>query len=585
MKLIVILAVGERKWGDLALNLALSIKCNNPEQKIALIYELSAINGIRELIDSYCDYSINQIRHTDTPTEFAFWLKTQLYDIATQSVPDAKEIIYLDADTIMLPGKKVDEWFTKHEGRPFTSYCNDIYDFKYKKRKRRDYTFWCDPEKVKFQLDIPDCNKMPQINTSFIYFEKCELAKSYFKTVSDIWENDQIEYKEYKNTKPDELCFNIASALTNILPHQNTYRPIFFQFGSEQQSACYINHYYKAFGFAGETYPSDHLIRLYNETSDYYRQYFGIVEMFKFNHVPYEANNYLSIQPLCRRTLYRRGELENSEGGIFNPSAIVYKGELTTIYRKEAGISKSMYIGTSSTPHIEYASGESKELKTDADKDLRLEDFRLFEYSGTLMASHTVCSNANTSNIESKCGLSVFNDGYLHYMGVPDLPVTLSKVEKNWTFFSESDRLFCLYKLSPYTLFYSDDLIAWERFATEEKKLKWINDKFISNSTNPILIGDSYLVFFHSLNGQGGYYHGACLIDSKTKQLTHFTPRALNIVSGKEGLVPKITYVSGAVYFKDRDVVRAYCGEADSHSIYNEFNATKLIKEIKKYKC
>lgn len=582
-RLIVTLAVGDKSWGQRALSLALSLKANDDEQEVMLIYTPSAIAGIEELVDTYFDYGIQHIQTTDTATEYAFYLKTQLYDIVTQAVPDATEILFLDADTIMLPGKSVNDWFAKHEGRSFTAYCNDIYDYKTKQRKRKDYTFWCDPEQVKFQLDIPD-NRMPQINTSFIYFEKGVLAKHYFQTVSDIWDNDRIEYKEYKNVKPDELCFNIASAITNMLPHQTTYRPIFFECFASTYDTFYINHNFQSFGFAGELPPKDGLVKYYNDTSDYYRKYFGITDFFRHIPEPLPSKDFLSIQPEKRRTLYRRGELLNSDGGVFNPSALIHKGELVTVYRKEAGIEKNMYIGTSSIPHIEYQSGESKELKIDIDSSLRVEDFRIFEHRGMLMFGHSVGKNIYTTNVECKCGLSVSNDGYLHYMGVPDLPVSTNKVEKNWTFFSEGERLFCLYKLSPYTLFYSDDLITWRRFAVGEKKLKWVNDKFISNSSNPILIGDSYLVFFHSLTGQGGYYHGACLIDAKTKQLTHFTPRALNIVSGKEGLMPKITYVSGAVYFKDRDVVRVYCGEADSHAIYNEFNATRLLREVKKYK-
>ena len=59
MKLICIIAVGERKFGDLALNLALSIKCNNPEQKIALIYEFKSLPvGAKLYTQSAMDASI-----------------------------------------------------------------------------------------------------------------------------------------------------------------------------------------------------------------------------------------------------------------------------------------------------------------------------------------------------------------------------------------------------------------------------------------------------------------------------------------------------------------------------------------------
>lgn len=583
MRLVVTLAVGERKYGDLAINLALSIKCQTPEQKILLIYEPTAIKGIEELVEKHFDYGQLEHRHTDTAAEFAFWQKTQLYTTVMQAVPEATEIIFLDADTIMLPSKTVNEWFEKHQGRPFTSYCNDILDFKTGKRKRRDYTFWCDPAKVKEHYNLSDFNKIPQINSSFLYFEKGELAKTYFQVASNVWNDDNIQYTEYKNTKPDELCFNIASAITNILPHQTTYRPIFFQFGSEQQNISYINHYYKSFGFAGTASPHDYLVKFYNDTSEYYRYHFGIAESFKYKPPLYSETEYLSIQPLSRRTLYRRGELPNSDGGVFNPSAILRAYGLCTIYRKEAGIEKAMYVGTTAVAHIEYLN-ESTELKTTIPPGMRVEDFRLFDYDGQLMCGHSIAQNIYTTNIECKCAISEIKGDELNYIGIPNLPIETKKVEKNWVFFSEEKRLFCLYSLQPYKLFYTDDLIAWHPHEVGQKKLKWLDESYLSNSTNPILIDNHYLVFFHS-KANGGYHHGAALIDKETKQITHCTPKAINIESGKEGFNPKITYVSGAVYFKDKDIIRVFAGEGDAHAIYFDFNAGKLIKEIKRYKC
>src|ERR1035437_9052940 len=151
-KVIFTMAVGGRMWGDMALNICLSIKAQNPNQKVGLITDLKAIEGIEPLIEKFFDYhvTIHNIEG-ESNHQFAFHLKTQLYDICTNACPDATAFIFIDADCIMLPkngedGKPyTDVWFEKHAGRPFTSYCNDMYDYATKTRKRKDYTFWCDP--------------------------------------------------------------------------------------------------------------------------------------------------------------------------------------------------------------------------------------------------------------------------------------------------------------------------------------------------------------------------------------------------------------------------------------------------------
>jgi len=171
MNLVVTIAVGNKTWGERALNLSLSIKANDDEQKTMLIYTKSAIEGIESLIDEHFDYGLLYEMDGDNPSEFAFHLKTRLYSIVSSVCKDFQAVIYLDADTIIIPGKSTKDWFDEHFGTPFTSYCNDVYDYETKTRKRTDYTFWCDPEKVKSKFNISDNAKMPQINTSFMRYK------------------------------------------------------------------------------------------------------------------------------------------------------------------------------------------------------------------------------------------------------------------------------------------------------------------------------------------------------------------------------------------------------------------------------
>lgn len=571
------LAVGDKTYGSFALNWVLSVNNARPQAKTMLIYEPSAVEENEELLDSYFDYKI-EVRKNPFKTghEYAFKLKTELYDLVKHI--EADNFLFIDSDTIILPRASVDEWFDELKGVKFTSWCNDIYDFSTSTRMRGDYTFWCDENKIGKTLAI---QKLPQINSSFLYFAKHKDAKMIFDTAKEVWDDDKIKFKSYKGVKPDEFCFNIALAVCNFEPHQIPYYPIFFQFASENHEIPYI-HEWKAMGFAGDGFVLGHFLGMYNELAYHYRKIYGI-ENWQLNIADKSVSRaeYLELEPKIRRTIYRRGELPNSGGGVFNPDAIISKdGTEITIFRKEIGRQKDMYIGASAIPHT--VSDKSLEhIAISFPTEKRIEDFRLFAHNDSIFVNHSIVDIDTTSNLSCKCAISILNNKYLTYIGVPNLPIKTNVAEKNWVFFSEGERLWCIYSLQPYKIFYTDDLVKWNEYFIKSPELNWFHDSFICNSTNPILIDDSYLMFFHT-KSNGIYYHGALLIDAASKQITHYTKNPLQIKSWGEGLQKDLIFVSGSLYLEKENIVRVYYGESDSHSCSNDYDKDALINEIKK---
>lgn len=594
-RVVVTIAVGNSDWGNLAINLALSVKSTTPNQKTCLIYNDSAIKGIEPLVERFFDYGI----HTNsfdfsTPHELAFYLKTQLYDIVTKSIPDANEFIFMDADSIMIPSGRCNDWFDKFKDIEFTAYCNDVFDFSTKKRKRKDYTWWCEPLEAQEYFAIPSANKMPQLNTSFIYFKRGVNCKALFEEAERVW-NDEgfVGYKKYKGVKPDELCFNIACAKLGIYPHKDLYRPIYLRFAAEVESDAYVIHYYKALGFAGEKANSDSILLFYNRLSDYFRKFHGIKDVFHYSNAvkAVQDNNKLLIKPIKRRTLFRQGELTNSDGGIFNPDAILDKdGRLMTIFRKEVNhdVYRNIYTHTSSIPFVYFDESEYYDLNTIGYPDaVRMEDFRLFLHGGEIMCNHTLVMDMRDGKENIKCCLSYIRGNEIFCLGVPNLPIELQKMEKNWVFISEGDKLYCIYSLSPYKIFVStkdSDYTDWSEVKVYSPELKWFHfGKPICNSTNPIFIDGYYFMMFHSKEN-GVYFHGACLINPETKEIEYFTKNSLDIKPSEEGRQKGLLYVSGCVYLERLNVVRVYFGEGDSHSSYAEFHKDKLMEEIKKHR-
>lgn len=589
MRLVVTIATGSEFWGNLATNLCMSLKSSSPHTKVALIYTPSALEGIENYVDWFFDYGIRVSDKYEFAHEQAFYLKTQLYDIVTKSIPDATEILYMDADTIMLPNAKVDDWFVEHEHRAFTAFCNDFYDYKTKSRKRSDYTFWCEPEDVRFHISAS--NTLPQINSSFLYFGRNELACELFTRAQMMWDDTTFKFQTYKGVKPDEFCFNVACNMAGIFPHKHHYQPIFFQCFNECIDEPYILQNYKAMGFAGNTVTAQSLVDIYNKYAKYYRKLFGIVEEFKYDRdkVAFKDNNELPIKPVSVKTLFRRGEVPNSEGGIFNPSGVVLaNGEHLTIFRKEKALNgKKQYSHGTAIPYI-VVSGSmgsfDRELQLeDFSAGERVEDFRLFFIGETPCCSHSIITNNLKESIRCRIGISELTQTSMRLMDCPELGVEEKSIEKNWSFFSEGNNIYCIYSVSPYILFCRVGA-KWNKVDVANRKFNWLHkDQFICNSTHPILIGDSYLMFFHTKEG-GKYFQGALLIDKTTKEITHATPHSLPIKTCNEGMVSGLNYLSGALYLPAQNIIRLFIGEGDSHSVINDFDATHLINVIKRYR-
>jgi len=588
---IVTIAVGGNYWGNMALNLALSIKANSPNQKIALIYSDDAFAGIEPYADRFFD-SAYRIFYDEckNPIELAFKTKTQLYDICQKMYPFASSFIFLDADTIILPDKKVEEWFEQHKERDFTSYCNDTYYYATKTRKRKDYTFWCDPEAVKPYFGIHKSAKIPQINSSFLYWQISESANALFGASKELWEADYEGVQLYKGEKPDEFCFNVASAITGVYPHNNTYRPLFFSVFSEQHCSEYIHHFFKGFGLCGSGRQMEYIINMYNQHVAYYREHFGIVAKFALDieKDDFKDPSPLDIHPFRKRTLYRQGELDNSEAGIFNPSGVVLKDKRVTIFRKEKSFDAyRKYKNSSAIPHLHVLT-EKEEYECELglmgyDDGIRVEDFRLFMCNQIIMCSHSVVTRNNTPEMNISIRLSYINENMLCNIGEVNLPIQTGTIEKNWAFFGEGNRMWCIYSLSPYQIFYADAADGWGEWK-EHKALQpgidFIHKGLISNSTNPVLIDGEYVMMFHTKEN-GIYYKGAVIIDAATKNITHYTKHTIPFSARNDGMHKGLHYVSGMAYLPKENLIRVWYGENDSHAGYFDYEKDKFINAIK----
>lgn len=566
MNAFIIIAIG-KEYFNLALNCCLSIKANE-DIPVILVHDELAIKG-KEYYLEFFDEKI--LTSHDKPAQYhSMVAKLELLNLVSK-LPYEKFIL-LDADVLFLPDKKPSELFNQQGS--FVPYIHDLFDYTTQSSQRETANFWCNPNEAKVHFKLE--HNLPQINASFIYFTK--EAKPIFDYALKVWEDDKFNYFKFRGFKTEELCFNVAMAKLGVEPRQVPYRPIFFQVFTELQEESYIQHNYPAMGLAGDIKHNPALISFYNRTAKYWRDFFGLKEQYVFEPQGKKAKSVKYIEiPHTRRTLYRAGELPNSDGGIFNPDGIIYQRKHYEIFRKESSydLYKHRYSKTSAIPHMNIG-----ELTVHGWDGLRLEDFRLFSHY-LLFCNHTVAYPERGVKLQGQqydkitCGVSIIDVKKKTLTKVCIPSVGKGNLEKNWVYWFNRDA-YLLYSLKPFILYKTTNWNEWTEIKTKNN-LKWFHDKQICNSTNPIEVDGFLLMFFHTKE-QGIYYHGALLMDKKGN-VKHQTKKPIMVTGRNDGMQKGLHYISGSCLIGN--TVRVYVGENDSHAYTIDFNKKDLIKAIK----
>ncbi len=227
---ILLIAAGNAFYGNSAYHLALTIKHADPKTKIALAYTKSAIAHLSDEEKKFFDQMIEMSEEHTRGKGKPDYMKPKLY--AYQLSPFDKTIL-LDVDMIWNPKRTVGELFTQLEGSSFSiiseGYCNAVGEGKLSPR----YTFWADREDIVYEFMNESgflSGKLYQFRSEFIYFVKGEKCEKFFSTAIKVRDRINFEVKTLGGNIPDELCFDIAGAITHTYPHQDMWTPIHWYF-------------------------------------------------------------------------------------------------------------------------------------------------------------------------------------------------------------------------------------------------------------------------------------------------------------------------------------------------------------------
>jgi predicted GH43/DUF377 family glycosyl hydrolase len=277
------------------------------------------------------------------------------------------------------------------------------------------------------------------------------------------------------------------------------------------------------------------------------------------------------------RRLVSRGDLPESDGGVFNPGAVLDGSTIVLVARREVGNHSAADV---QAEHIRidadtFAMLEHRTLQKGPHlAGRRIEDFRCIRFDGVLLAVHTVVEGHR----RIKPVISRVTDTGLEPFDRLDLPIDLTPVEKNWVLFVQAGQLHCLYKLDPLTIFVRTAQGRWDLVKEEENG--WADEfpSTLSNSANLIPFAGGHLGFWHTIIG-ARYVQGAVLLGPDL-EITQRTGMLLDGARVREGFKAGVLYVSALIARGDR--VLAIYGEGDSHTSVATFRASDLEAELRR---
>lgn len=269
---IIIIACGVEYYGELALNLAMSIKATDPDVSITLLWEGKAKNRIESGLQMFNNVMEISKEHLDRGGLKSLMRAKVCLDLLSPY----DETMFMDADIIMNPYKKISTLFDELKDVKFTIGCRERILLSEGKGRFQ----WANAEDVSRVTGYS--GESYNLSSEFVYFKKTEAVKNFFSIAREYFDNPEVEYKRFAGTVPDELAFQLALIKTGLKPHANQFLPFYWE--PYQRKKFTAHEFYKSewYGYSmGGAYYEQRQKEIYDSLASHYSQKFGRSFVFK----------------------------------------------------------------------------------------------------------------------------------------------------------------------------------------------------------------------------------------------------------------------------------------------------------------
>lgn len=190
---VILIATSKRYYGEMALQLAISLRLSMPSIKIACISDgvIKSVPGWDRYIDTVID-----VPKGSNPFE----LKTRLYKLTP-----FKETLYIDADSVLLADHDLESLLSPLKGAELA-----MIEYSQLKRDSGKVMIWAKASDLYDHYDLS--NDFPVYNSSFIYFRKSRNNSAFFKAANKAYLNPCNKVRPVGKYYPDEVAFGAASS-------------------------------------------------------------------------------------------------------------------------------------------------------------------------------------------------------------------------------------------------------------------------------------------------------------------------------------------------------------------------------------
>lgn len=233
---ILIIAVGHANYGKLAANLAMSIKANNVQLPIHLVYTESTLKGVG---DDYIRFFDSK---AECPGEYLLNKGEQCFIKVKAHMNDLSpfdETLFLDADIIMINNSLLSDEIEKLKDVDFTSKNSGFTRYDSEKITKESMQ-WANLLEIKEAYKFTNEN-IWNVHSEFIWWKKTEKNNKLFNDWKFNFENLKVTNIEFGGCIPDELPLWIAMIQNKIELHNYSedgkavYHPTFWPMDSKKQ--------------------------------------------------------------------------------------------------------------------------------------------------------------------------------------------------------------------------------------------------------------------------------------------------------------------------------------------------------------
>ena len=271
---ILLIALGNPLYGNLAYNLAMSIKARaqingDPATFIALVHDNNSISHLNEAQRFHFDQKII------CPPEYyqhngeTHYLKSKLY---IDKLTPFEQTIFLDADMVWSPYKNmVDLWKEFGNEMAFSIACRE-------KKDNAGVSEWVKLEDIN---TIYGFTEWMDLSSEVMYIDKTKQScVQMFEDAREFYSHDYLNVRQFAGGKPDEPFFTLAMLKNSMLPHKQPFKPSYWEYahgktGSFIKDVDLWNTYY-LLSIGGKA-PSAKIESIYNNIMKYYAHHKGVI--------------------------------------------------------------------------------------------------------------------------------------------------------------------------------------------------------------------------------------------------------------------------------------------------------------------